>query len=204
MFNESDEAGIGIMVRDSMGLVIAAMAEKIHKPHSVESLEMIAARRAVIFASELGLQLCKFEGDSETVIKALQGRDMFYSSFGHLTKDTLILVNSLRSSSFSYIVKGNDVVHVLAQKAKISFPFLVWMESVPSDVDAYVSTYSSFLIIFSGLVLFLKIIIIIIIIITSCSNNKKQLLLNGHSNISYLTICIKIMGLCFLLFCLFY
>lgn len=56
MFNESDEAVIGIMIRDSMGLVIVAMAEKIHKPHNVESLEMIVARRAVIFASELGLQ----------------------------------------------------------------------------------------------------------------------------------------------------
>ena len=78
MFNESDEAVIAIMVRDSMGLVIAAMAEKIHKPHNVESLEMIVARRAVIFASELGLQQCKFEGDSETVIKALRGGDIFW------------------------------------------------------------------------------------------------------------------------------
>ena len=54
------------MVRDSLGLVLAAMAEKIWKPHNVESLEMIAARRVAIFASELGLQQGHFEGDSET------------------------------------------------------------------------------------------------------------------------------------------
>lgn len=70
------------------GWLLQQWLKNIHKPHSVESLETIAARRAVIFASELGLQLCKFEGDSETVIKALRGVDMFYSSFGHLTKDT--------------------------------------------------------------------------------------------------------------------
>lgn len=35
MFNESNEAGIGIVVRDSSGLVLAAMAEKIWKPHNV-------------------------------------------------------------------------------------------------------------------------------------------------------------------------
>lgn len=50
MFNESNEAGIGIVVRDSSGVVLAAMAEKIWKPHNVESLEMLAARRAIIFA----------------------------------------------------------------------------------------------------------------------------------------------------------
>ena len=35
MFNECDEAGVGIVIRDSGGMVVAAMAEKIKKPHSV-------------------------------------------------------------------------------------------------------------------------------------------------------------------------
>ena len=56
MFNESDEAGVGIVVRDSRGLVVAAMVGKIIKPHSVECLELPAARRTMIFAKEIGLQ----------------------------------------------------------------------------------------------------------------------------------------------------
>ena len=56
MFNESDEAGVGVVIRDSMGQVIATMAEKIRKPHSMECLEMVAARHAVVFAAEIGLQ----------------------------------------------------------------------------------------------------------------------------------------------------
>ena len=56
---------------------------------------MIAVRRAVIFASKIGLQQCQFEGDSEIGIKALQTGDVFSSSFGHLIRDTLIYVNSL-------------------------------------------------------------------------------------------------------------
>ena len=56
---------------------------------------MIAARRAVIFSSKISLQQCKFEGDSEIGIKALQTGDVFSSSFGHLIRDTLIYVNSL-------------------------------------------------------------------------------------------------------------
>ena len=53
------------------GFVVAAMPEKIIKPHPVKCLELLAARRAVIFAKEIGLQQSHFEGDSETVIKGL-------------------------------------------------------------------------------------------------------------------------------------
>ena len=83
-----------MVVRDSAGQVIAALAEKIKKPHSMDYLEMMAARRATVFAQEIDLQKCQFEGDSETIIKDLNGGDMSSSSFGHLIKDTLIVVNS--------------------------------------------------------------------------------------------------------------
>lgn len=49
MISEGDEARIGIVVRHSSGKVLAAMAEKIQKPHSVECLEVIATRCAMIF-----------------------------------------------------------------------------------------------------------------------------------------------------------
>ena len=55
MFNESQEAGIGIVIRNSASQVLASLAEKIRKPCTVEHLETLAASRAVIFAAELGL-----------------------------------------------------------------------------------------------------------------------------------------------------
>ncbi|XP_075633467.1 uncharacterized protein LOC142605927 [Castanea sativa] len=73
LFNENDEAGVGIVVRDSRGLVVVAMAEKIIKPHSMECLQILATRHAVIFAKEIGLQLSHFVGDSKIVIKGLLG-----------------------------------------------------------------------------------------------------------------------------------
>ena len=102
MFNENDEAGVVVVIRDSMGQIIAAMAEKIKKPFSVEGLEMVAARRVMLFASEIGLQQCHFKGDSEIGIKALQQGDMLSSSFSHLVRDTLIHVTSFRIFSLSY------------------------------------------------------------------------------------------------------
>ena len=72
MFNKSDKVGVEVVIKDSMGQIIAAMAEKIKKPHSVECLEMFAARRAVTFASKIGLQQFHFKGDSEISAKALK------------------------------------------------------------------------------------------------------------------------------------
>ena len=47
MFNERDEAGIGVIIRNPRGEVMAAFSEKIQKPHSAEILELLAAKRAV-------------------------------------------------------------------------------------------------------------------------------------------------------------
>ena len=140
MFNENDDAGIGIAVQDSLGYVFAAMVEKIQKPHFVEVLEMMAARRAVNFVHEIGLHQIHFEGDLEIGIKALCNGDMLLSSLGHLAQDTIFLVSSLRSFSFSHVVRqGNAIAHALAQRARISFPLLVWMEFTPSDIDSIIA-----------------------------------------------------------------
>jgi len=47
MFAESDQAGIGVVVRNNKGQVMAALAEKVPKPASIEVLEVLAARKVV-------------------------------------------------------------------------------------------------------------------------------------------------------------
>ena len=42
MFSERNKAGIGIVIRNSAGEIIAALSEKIHKPSSMAILEMLA------------------------------------------------------------------------------------------------------------------------------------------------------------------
>ena len=71
-------------------------------------------RKAMIFAQEIGLQKCHFEGDLETIIKALKIGDMSSSPFGHLVRDILAIVNSFLDFSFFHIVRqGNAVAHTL-------------------------------------------------------------------------------------------
>ena len=63
IFKDISAAGIGVAVRNELGEVVAAMAEKVPIPDSVFTLETLAARRAVLFVQELGLRNVVFEGD---------------------------------------------------------------------------------------------------------------------------------------------
>ena len=143
MFDESDEAGLGVVIRNSKGQVMVALFEKIKKPPSVMALELLAPRRAAILVSilvsEIGFQQSCFKGDSEVVVKSLGGCGMEKFAIGHILKDTLSYVSLLKNYSFSHVNRqGNAVAHALAQRARLSFPVQVWMESVPPDLDAVI------------------------------------------------------------------
>ena len=68
VFEDSDEAGIGVVFQNSRGEVMAALSEKILLPPTGETLELMAARRAAKLAVELGYYW--------VVLKDV--RDMFY------------------------------------------------------------------------------------------------------------------------------
>ena len=98
------------------------------KPHSVDCLEMMAARRAQVFAQEIGLQKCQFE---ETIIKALNGGDMSSSYFGHLIRDTLIVVNSFLDFSLLYCQARQYRGTCLSPESSFIFSFTSLDEECP-------------------------------------------------------------------------
>ena len=50
MFGESDETGIGVVIRDDRDEVKAALSEKIKKPPTMDVLELLVAKRAMTFS----------------------------------------------------------------------------------------------------------------------------------------------------------
>ena len=52
-FEEHACAGLGVVIRDWVGLVISALSQKIRYSRSVDMVEALDARRAVVFAQEL-------------------------------------------------------------------------------------------------------------------------------------------------------
>ena len=105
IFEDISAVGIGVVVRNEHGEIIAAMAEKIPLPDSVFTLETLAARHAVLFVQELSLRNVVFEGDSESSIQAISNRIFTHPSCGHIIHDILLFVNSFQSFSFSHVCR---------------------------------------------------------------------------------------------------
>lgn len=121
MFHDSREAGLGVVIRNHEGEVMAALSEKIPLPPSVTQLELLATRRAALFVQEVGLSNSILEGDLEIIINSLRKGDMFQYAFGHLIQDTLIYVNSLQSFSFSHVYRQGNFVAVNCLDGVCSF-----------------------------------------------------------------------------------
>ena len=116
MFLESDQAGIGVVVRNQAGQVMAALSKRIQKPDSAKILEALAGQRAVQFILELGFKQPVFKGDLEVIIKALDNEVFSSPSVGHIVKDIWFMSGLLQTKSFSYVRRqGNSVAHALAQ-----------------------------------------------------------------------------------------
>ena len=68
VFQESGEVGLGIIIRNDRGLFMAALTQVIPLPTSVEMVEVLAIRRALIFAKELDFDHVTLKGDSEIAV----------------------------------------------------------------------------------------------------------------------------------------
>ena len=138
IFSTHSSAGLGVIIRDHAGLVLAALSQSIPLPTLVETVEVMAGRRALLFAKELGFERVLVEGDSEGVIKAIKEKSLLSSGWGHLLKDIHALSLSFSCISFLHVKRlGNRVAHSLARRSFCN-PLLVWMEELPPDsVDVY-------------------------------------------------------------------
>ena len=138
LFFQDGLAGIGVIIRNDQGLVMAALSQQIPSPALVEMVEVVVACRAMMFDVELGFNKVEVEGDSESVVNAILGDYMDNSYMGYVLQDIKFMFSSFSFISIKYTHReGNCVAHKLARRAANNL-FLVWMESVPLDIlDVY-------------------------------------------------------------------
>ena len=84
IFSQDGLAGTDVIIQNEQELVMATLSQQIPSPASVEMVEVLAARQALVFAKELGFDRMILKGDSETVIKAILGDYMDCSYMGHV------------------------------------------------------------------------------------------------------------------------
>ena len=125
MFSQDGLAGIRVIIWNDQGLAMVALSHQIPSPTSMEMVEVIAARRALMFAKELEFDKVEVEGNSESVVNAILGDYMDNSYMGHVLKDGKFMFSSFSCIFVQHIHReGNLVAHKLARRAARN-PFLV-------------------------------------------------------------------------------
>nr|POF03114.1 hypothetical protein CFP56_63925 [Quercus suber] len=100
IFKESNSAGIGVVVRDSQGWVLATLLKKVEGVQEAEVIETLAIRRAIRFAIETSFNCVIIESDSLGVVKAIQDSADSTCHFGHIIEDMKQLAKALKSCDF--------------------------------------------------------------------------------------------------------
>ena len=139
IFQDQGRAGIGMVIRNSEGAVMASLSQQIPLPTTVAQVEAMVARRAVEFVVELGVTRAIIEGDSETICNELSNPSPSLALHGLLIKDAQQLATAVTDISFSHVCRqGNMVAHSLARRAILNQNLIVWMEEVPPDIHQFV------------------------------------------------------------------
>ena len=134
MFKDRKLAGLGGVIRNDYGLIMAAFTQTIPLPTSIEMVEVLAARSALVLAKELCLNQVLLEGDSEIIINALSNGGRDSSSYGHILLDIKLLTPAFMGVSFCHSRRqANKVAHRLARSACNFPPHQVWMEELPLE-----------------------------------------------------------------------
>ena len=103
VFGELNMSGVGVVIRDNNGAVLASCSEKMFQAYKAEETEALAARKALMFAHELGFQSVILEGDALGLIQALKSQEQNLSPLGLLVKDENVFANNFSRLLYSHL-----------------------------------------------------------------------------------------------------
>nr|POE45359.1 hypothetical protein CFP56_54640 [Quercus suber] len=93
-FGAATLLGIGVVIRDSNGAVLASCSEKIPQAYKAEEIEALATLKALSFAFEVGFLSAMLKGDCLGLIQALKSEERNLSPTGLLIEDVKLFANN--------------------------------------------------------------------------------------------------------------
>lgn len=120
--SSTNKSGLGVVIRDSMGQVLASCSKVVNQAYGSSGVEAMACYRNWRENEVL-------EGDSLLVVKALTNSKSSMSHIGPLINDAKYYSNSFEKLLYSRITRDcNSVTHNLAKHALNIQDFLAWKE----------------------------------------------------------------------------
>ena len=130
-FRDQKMSGVGVVIRDNSGMVLASMSKQLPQLYSALEVEAMVASTALSFATQLGFQRAILESDSLTLAMTLQNNSTFLSPEGLLMEDIKFHASSFIQLCYSHVKReGNNVAYKLARHALCISEFSVWMEDI--------------------------------------------------------------------------
>ncbi|XP_042944578.1 uncharacterized protein LOC122278455 [Carya illinoinensis] len=133
---DNSKVGIGVIVRDSDGLVIGSLCSSITLTPNPKIGEAVAALRATMLCAELGLTQIILEGDAPNVVQAVQHKEENWSAFGMVIRDIKSLLSKAREWSIQHTPREfNVIAHTLAKYALTCSKDCILLEDYPPGIQ---------------------------------------------------------------------
>ncbi|XP_041001018.1 uncharacterized protein LOC121246799 [Juglans microcarpa x Juglans regia] len=126
--------GVGIVVRDSEGDILASYMQPLHFCSQAEIAEARGLISAVKLCKELSLQRVIFEGDSLQVVNAVKQNAQSYGMLQCTVNDVYLILAGI-TWKISHVKRdANQVAHLLAQKALLQSCELMDVDCINPDI----------------------------------------------------------------------
>ena len=119
-------SGVGVIIRDEFGEVVAAMCKALPMHYPAEWTKFLALEHGVLLAKELNISKVIFESDASSVISAIT---QAYKGgiMGHLVQSIQSMKSFFFCCSFYHVKRDyNMAAHELAQFAKCNQTSSLW------------------------------------------------------------------------------
>ena len=132
IFDSTRSSRLGVIVRNSLGEVMASLLAHGPAMANSEEAEVLACQKAVEFAMDARFTDLVIKGDNAAVMKAITSPWLDRSRLGHIYDDIRTLVAGFRSCTIGCVKRSaNFVAHSLARFASHLDDELVWLEESP-------------------------------------------------------------------------
>ncbi|XP_061990640.1 uncharacterized protein LOC133709052 [Rosa rugosa] len=128
--------GIGVVVRDDVGMGIAALARSFLHAHSVLNMEAEACRAGLLLSIHQGWPEIEIESDSAILVAALNSGEKNFSEVSRILDDCKDYMSSFQSVRIRHIYReANCVADRLAHLASLFYIDDVWLEETPAIIQ---------------------------------------------------------------------
>ena len=131
--------GVGVVVCDHEGSVLAALSKRMPLPLGPLEAKAKAMHEAISFAKDIGLQDVIFETNSTTILNALNDISTAPTSIDNVIQDTHHSLQAFRKTQVQHVKRlGNRPAHTLAHHAKGIDDFVTWIEETSPCIEPFV------------------------------------------------------------------